>query len=86
VADPGRRSRPPRPDWDLRDAKDAVMRAAEKCADLTSGELRILSARLRGLVFDDAVVEAERARAADEALAAAGLVPPPRGRHLHVAP
>jgi hypothetical protein len=58
------------------------MRAAERCADLTGAELRTLSARLRGLVFDEAVVEAERARAADEALAAAGLVPPPRGRHL----
>ena len=44
--------------------------------------LRDLAGRLRPLAFDEAVIEAERARAADEALAAAGLVPPPRGRHL----
>lgn len=46
--------------------------------------LRDVSAQLRYLAFDEAVIEAERTRAAGEALAAAGLVPAPRGRHLHV--
>ena len=58
------------------------MRAAERCAGLTAAELRDLSWQLRRLAFNDAVIEQERARAAEEALAAAGLVPPPRGRHL----
>lgn len=62
------------------------MAAAGRCADLTSAELRSLSARLRHLAFSDAVVEAERARAADEALAAAGLAPPPPPRHLRAVP
>ncbi len=81
MADPARTG-PPARGWTLREARDAVLRAAERCADLTSAELRSLSSRLAAVVLDDAIVEAERARAADEALAAAGLVPPPRGRHL----
>jgi hypothetical protein len=81
MADPARRSTAS-PARDLRSAAEAVMRAAERCADLTAAELRTLSARLRGVVFDDAVAAAERQRGADEALAAAGLVPPPRARRL----
>jgi hypothetical protein len=46
--------------------------------------LRDISAQLRPLAFDEAVIDAERARAADEALAAAGLLPPPPPRHLRV--
>ena len=47
--------------------------------------LRDLSAQLRFPVFSEAVVEAERSRAAEEALRAAGVpVPAPRGAHLHV--
>ena len=45
--------------------------------------LRDMSGCLRPLAFDEAVIEAERERAAGEALAAAGLVPLPRRRHLH---
>jgi hypothetical protein len=52
----------------------AIRQAAES--------LRGISAQLRPAAFDEAVVEAERSRAAHDALAAAGLVPPPRGRHL----
>jgi hypothetical protein len=81
MADPARSAASPAK-WDLRKASQAVMRAAEMCADLTPADLRALSAGLRGLVLDDGIVEQERARAAEEALAAAGLVPPPRGRHL----
>jgi hypothetical protein len=43
--------------------------------------LRDLGAQLRYAVFDEAVADAERSRAADDALAAAGLVPP-QARHL----
>lgn len=42
--------------------------------------LRDISMQLRPAVLDEAVVEAERSRAAEAALAAHGLVPP---RHLH---
>ena len=49
-----------------------------QCADA----LRDLSAQLRPLAFDEAVIEAERSRAAEAALAAAGLLAPPP-RHLH---
>jgi|HubBroStandDraft_6_1064221.scaffolds.fasta_scaffold00062_2 hypothetical protein len=45
--------------------------------------LRDMGGCLRPLAFDEAVIDAERARAADEALGAAGLLPPPR-RHLRV--
>jgi hypothetical protein len=45
--------------------------------------LRDMGAQLRYLAFDEAVVDSERERAAGEALAAAGLVPP-AARHLHV--
>lgn len=48
-----------------------------------AGALRDLSAQLRPVAFDEAVVEAERSRAAGEALTAAGLMPPQRPRHLH---
>jgi hypothetical protein len=44
--------------------------------------ISLQAAQLRGREFDDAVIEAERSRAVAEALAGAGLVPPPRGRHL----
>ena len=44
--------------------------------------LRDLGAQLRGLAFDEAVIEAEAGRRADEIVAAAGVVPPPRGRRL----
>jgi len=45
--------------------------------------LRDMGGQLRYLAFDEAVVDAERARAAGDALAEAGLVPEP-ARHLHV--
>lgn len=45
--------------------------------------LRDMGAQLRPWAFDEAVVDAERARAAADALADAGVVPPP-ARHLHV--
>ena len=48
--------------------------------------LRDIGAQLRPLAFDEAVIEAERARAAEEALAAAGLAAPPRGRPLRAVP
>lgn len=44
--------------------------------------LRDMGAQLRYLTFSEAVVEAERDRAAGDALAAAGVVPPPPARHL----
>jgi hypothetical protein len=44
--------------------------------------LRDLSAQMRGLAFDEAVIEAEARRRADEILAAGGPVPAPRARHL----
>jgi hypothetical protein len=45
--------------------------------------LRDLSEAVRRLVFDEAVIEADAARRADEILAAAGLsVPVPRRRRL----
>ena len=86
MADPARRSAagPASPGADLRRAAEAVMRAAERCAELSAAELRRLDARLRGLVVDEAVIEAEAGRRAAEVLAAAGLVPPPRTPHLHV--
>ena len=43
--------------------------------------LRDLTEVVRRLVFDEAVIEADAARRADEILAAAGL-PAPHGRHL----
>ena len=58
-------------------------RGAVRTAQQAVLALRDLGGCLRPLAFDEAVIEAERARAADEALAAAGLVPPPRCR-LHV--
>ena len=85
MADPAFRSAA-RPGWGLREAALAVMDAAERCDGLTAAELLTLNARLRNLVLDDAIVEAERARAAEEALAGAGLVPPPRGQHLRAVP
>lgn len=48
-----------------------------------TGVLRDLDARLRCLAFDEAVIEAERDRAVGETLAALGIVPAPRERHLH---
>lgn len=45
--------------------------------------MRDMGAQLRYLTFSEAVVEAERDRAAGDALAAAGVVPPPSPRHLH---
>jgi hypothetical protein len=47
-------------------------------------DIGLQAAQLRGHELDEAVVEAERARGYHEGLAAAGLVPPPRGRHLRV--
>jgi hypothetical protein len=59
-------------------------RGAIRTAQEAVAALRDLGGCLRYAAFDEAVVDAERARAADEALAAAGLVPPPRrGGHLH---
>jgi hypothetical protein len=58
-------------------------RSAVRAAELAASALRDLGGCLRPIVFDEAVVEAERERAACDALAAAGLVPPPR-RHLSV--
>jgi hypothetical protein len=70
------------------------VKAAEACADAVAalaaagagrGERRVARdavRALRALAFDEAAIEAEAARRADEILAAAGLVPAGR-RHLH---
>lgn len=57
-------------------------RGAVRAAQQAVAALRDAAGCLRPLAFDEAVIEAERERAAEQALAAAGLVPPPR-RHLH---
>jgi hypothetical protein len=64
----------------LRSGDGGAVRAVEQAV----AAFRDALGCLRPAVLDEAVVEVERARAADEALAAAGLVPPPRGRHLRV--
>jgi hypothetical protein len=65
----------------LLEADPGSVRAAERAVAV----LRDLGGCIRPLAFDEAVVEAERAQAATEALTAAGVkVPTPRReRHLH---
>jgi len=60
------------------DVRAAVTRAAGACPP---GDAAILR---RALAYGEALIEAEAVRRADEILAAAGLVPPPGKRHLHV--
>jgi hypothetical protein len=55
---------------------------AAMVARQSADALRDMGAQLRYLTFSEAVVEAERDRAAGDALAAAGVVPPPPARHL----
>ena len=58
--------------------------AAAMARQLTEA-VRDLGAQLRFPVFSETVIEAERSRAAEEALRAAGVsVPAPRGSHLHL--
>ena len=62
--------------------RTALQRAAEACA-AAADALHAAAEHLRGPALDEAVIEAQRSRAAEEALAAAGAaVPPPRGGHL----
>jgi len=59
--------------------------AARVCA--AAGRPDLAAELLRRRSFDEQVIEAERARAADEALAAAGLpVPRPRPPRLRAVP
>jgi hypothetical protein len=51
-----------------------------------AGALRDIAAQLRPLAFDETIIEAERSRAAEEALKAAGLAPLPRPGHLRAVP
>jgi hypothetical protein len=85
MADPARSAvSPAAPGW--RDVRLAVMKALEICdgsaGDACTLALRDLAAQLRGLAFDEDLIEQEAARRAEEIMAARGLVPPPRGRHL----
>lgn len=58
-------------------------RGAVRAVEQATAVLRDALGCLRWPVLDEAVVDAERERAAGEALAAAGFVPPAT-RHLHV--
>jgi len=65
-----------------------LMRVLQDCACGCTAEctaaLEDIGVQLRRLAYDEDIIEAERARAAEEALAAAGLAPPPRSRRLRV--
>lgn len=77
MAVPARRSAaaPAVPEWG--EVRAAVTRAAGTCSPGDAAVIR------RALAYGEALIEAEAVRRADEILAAAGLVPPPRRRHLH---
>jgi len=87
MADPARGSAPGPalpgpvlPGWGY--VRLTLMRVLQDCACGCTAEctaaLEDIGVQLRRLAYDEDIIEAERARAAEEALAAAGLAPPPR--------